>query len=101
MAHLCHARGCSIPVPPQMLMCKRHWFRVHPKLRRAVWNNYRDGQCEDMTPSDAWHKAADAAIGYVAALEGLEMKIREVNALTELGFSVREKHDKIAVEERS
>lgn len=50
-------------------MCRRHWFQVHKALQKAVWNSYRPGQCDDKSPSDAWHRAADAAIGYVAMLE--------------------------------
>ena len=28
MKHTCHAKGCPVPVPPEMLMCRRHWFAV-------------------------------------------------------------------------
>lgn len=61
-AHHCHARGCSRVVPPEMLMCKRHWFMVPAPIRQQVWSTYRPGQCDDMNPSTAWHAAADAAI---------------------------------------
>lgn len=40
-------------------------------LQRAVWNAYRPGQCNDMSPSEGWHIAADAAIQAVAQIEGL------------------------------
>lgn len=67
--HKCHARNCSTPVPPEMLMCRRHWFMVPKRLRDEVWRTYRPGQCDDMRPSRSWHSAADAAIEYVYNLE--------------------------------
>jgi hypothetical protein len=69
--HHCHARGCTTPVKPEMLMCLRHWRMVPRKLQKAVWDTYRPGQCDDKRPSREWHDAADAAIKYVAALESL------------------------------
>lgn len=60
--HHCHARGCKKPVPPEMLMCRRHWYMVPLPLRRLVWATYRPGQCDDKNPSRRWHAAADAAI---------------------------------------
>jgi hypothetical protein len=77
MTHVCHARGCDVPVPPEMLMCRAHWFRLPSKIRRAVWASYREGQCDDKRPSEAWHKAADAAIALVAVLEGKDGDSRE------------------------
>jgi hypothetical protein len=71
-------------------MCGRHWGRVHPRLQRLVYRYYRPGQCDDKSPSDEWHKAADAAIGYVAALEDHPLKMSEVSALSEAGFSTKE-----------
>jgi hypothetical protein len=50
-------------------MCRTHWYMVPHDLRSAVWAAYRPGQCDDMTPSEEWHRAADAAIGMVAAKE--------------------------------
>lgn len=87
-AHHCHARGCTTHVPPEMLMCRSHWFMVHQKIRAEVWETYREGQCDDMDPSAEWHAAADAAIGYVAAREGHPLRAVEVNALSSLGFEV-------------
>lgn len=68
--HRCHARGCNTPVPPKLLMCRRHWFMVPPALRDRVWATYRPGQEEDKRPSVAWMEAADAAIRSVAEREG-------------------------------
>ncbi len=90
MKHTCHARGCRTPCRPQYLMCPRHWRRVHPTIQRLVYRHYREGQCDDMNPSEAWHTAADAAIGYVATLEDHPLRVAEMNALNECGFTVRE-----------
>jgi len=38
-------------------------------------------------PSEKWHEAADAAIGYVAALEGQILRVKEVTALRALGYT--------------
>lgn len=101
MKHTCHARGCEVRCRPEYLMCPGHWRRVHRKIQRAVWLTYREGQCDDMRPSEAWHKAADAAIGYVAALEDHFLRMSEVNALVDLGFTVKEHNGGLKVEEVS
>jgi hypothetical protein len=90
MAHHCHARGCRLNVPPTYLMCRGHWYRVPAKIQRAVWAAYRHGQCDDKNPSEAWHEAADAAIGYVATLEDQPLRVSEVEALKKFGYSVQE-----------
>ena len=87
MKHHCHARGCQIVVPPEMLMCRAHWARVPRKIQQAVWRNYRPGQCNDREPSEAWHVAADAAIGAVAAKEGIFLRPCEGVALAQYGFT--------------
>lgn len=81
MSHHCHARGCEKAVPPEMLMCAAHWRRVPKHIRDAVWANYRNGQCDDKTPSLEWHVAADAAIGWVAKIEGRLVRVSEMEAL--------------------
>lgn len=88
--HRCHARGCTVVVPPEMLMCRSHWFRVPRVIQRAVWAAYRRGQCDDKRPSEAWHRAADAAIGYVATLEDQPVRVKEIEALKALGYTVQE-----------
>lgn len=70
LKHRCHARDCVIPVKPEMLMCRRHWYIVPKALRDAVWDAYRPGQCDDKNPSSDWMLAADAAIEAVALKEG-------------------------------
>jgi len=86
LRHTCHARGCPTVVKPELLMCLVHWRKVPRAIQRAVWATYRQGQCDDMSPSEGWHEAADAAIGYVAALEGQLMRAKEVTALRALGY---------------
>lgn len=84
--HLCHARDCGAPVPPEYLMCGRHWKLVPKPLQRAVWGAYRDGQCDDKRPSKAWMQAADAAIGFVARLEKRVLLRSEREALEAFGY---------------
>jgi hypothetical protein len=79
--HTCHARGCTTHVQPEMLMCKTHWWLVPRKIRDAVWATYRHGQCDDMKPSREWLQAADAAIGFIARLEGKLVTKTEKEAL--------------------
>lgn len=67
--HRCHARGCSVPVPKEKLLCLKHWRLVPKTLQHEVWRHYRPGQCDDMNPSKEWHKAADAAIAAVTEHE--------------------------------
>jgi hypothetical protein len=84
--HHCHARGCAVPVKPELLMCLRHWRLVPRGIQRAVWSAYRPGQCDDKRPSQSWHQAADAAIGFVARAEGQPVRQAEVEALEAFGY---------------
>jgi hypothetical protein len=86
LGHHCHARGCATKVKPELLMCGKDWRRVPRKIQMAVYAAYRLGQCNDMNPSAAWHVAADAAIGYVAALDDQPIRPEEVEALASLGY---------------
>lgn len=70
MSHRCHATGCTTPVPAVMFMCKSHWFLVPKPMRDRIWKTYREGQCDDMNPSDAYCEAAKAAVIAVAEREG-------------------------------
>lgn len=84
--HTCHARDCNAPVPPELLMCLVHWRRVPRPIQRAVWAGYRPGQCDDKQLNETWLRAANAAIGYVAKLEGKPLRPEEVKRLEELGY---------------
>jgi hypothetical protein len=68
-------------VPPEMLMCKVHWFKVPAVIRERVWQTYRTGQCDDKNPSVEWMAAADAAIGFIAKLEGKSVLPSEAQAM--------------------
>ena len=43
MIHCCHAKGCTVAVPPKLLMCLRHWRLVPARLQRDVWATYVPG----------------------------------------------------------
>jgi hypothetical protein len=86
MEHHCHARGCQVEVAPELLMCYKHWRQVPKNIQQAVWVHYRPGQCDDKQPSEHWHVAADAAIGYVAQKEGQKVRDKEVEALSQFGY---------------
>ena len=68
--HLCHARGCHVPVPPRMFMCKRHWFMLPKATRDAVWAVYVPGQEIRKDPTDEYMAVAMDAIEWLAAKEG-------------------------------
>lgn len=81
MAHTCHATGCSVAVPPEMLMCKRHWFMLPKPLRDRVWRTYRRGQCDDWEISHDYAEAARRAVEYVARREGKVADLRVYDML--------------------
>jgi hypothetical protein len=75
MPHRCHALGCLIHVPPEMLMCRKHWAMVPKAYQERVWTTYRNGQCADKGPSFAWCQAADIAVAVVAEKEGKKVHL--------------------------
>lgn len=70
MAHHCHATDCKTVVPPEMFMCKKHWFKLPKRLRDRVWAAYRNGQCDDWQISHEYANAAREAVRYIAEMEG-------------------------------
>jgi len=72
MPHTCHATGCERPVPPEMFMCRPHWFSLPKSLRDRIWATYRPGQCDDWAISHAYAEAARACVRFIAAKEGRE-----------------------------
>ena len=72
MAHHCHATNCKINVPPEMFMCRRHWYMLPKVLRNKIWATYRIGQCDDMNPSDAYCEVAKECVIYIAQQEKIE-----------------------------
>ncbi len=69
--HVCHALKCNVPVPPAMLMCRKHWFMVPKSLRDEVWRTYRKGQEIMKDPTGEYLMAMNAAINAVADKEGV------------------------------
>ena len=65
MAHTCHATKCKVNVPPEMFMCKSHWFVLDRGRRNLIWATYRRGQCDDMNPSKEYCLAAKEAVIYI------------------------------------
>lgn len=63
--HKCHIPVCEVPVPPEYLMCAKHWYMVPKAIRDEVWRTYRPGQCDDKQPSKVWFQAATTAIDFV------------------------------------
>ena len=69
MPHLCHAKGCQIPVPPKLLMCLRHWRMVPKDIQRLIWHHYRPGQEIDKKPTAEYLQVMQMAIDAVAKRE--------------------------------
>lgn len=69
MAHTCHAAACEIRVPPEMFMCRKHWFSLPKRLRDAIWRTYRSGQCDDWAISHDYAETAKEAVTFVATKE--------------------------------
>jgi hypothetical protein len=67
--HTCHAKSCTVEVPPAMFMCKPHWYRLPRTMRRAVWVAYVPGQEVRKDPSAHYLQVARTAIDYLARLE--------------------------------
>jgi hypothetical protein len=68
--HECHALGCSVEVPPSLLMCKTHWKLVPRKIKLNVWKSYQKGQEVTKNPSIDYLASAIVAIFHVADIEG-------------------------------
>ena len=68
--HTCHAKGCTVEVPPKLLMCLRHWRMVPKEIQSAVWRHYRPGQEIDKKPTAEYLTVMKLAIDAVAAREG-------------------------------
>lgn len=67
--HYCHALGCTVQVPPKLLMCLRHWHMVPRDLQKMIWRCYRPGQEIDKHPSRGYVLAMKAAIEAVRQKE--------------------------------
>lgn len=76
MAHRCHMTECDTPVPREMFACRRHWFMIPKPIRDRIWATYREGQCDDMNPSQEYCLVAKEAVIAVARKEGIEPDTR-------------------------
>lgn len=70
MNHVCHAKGCDVPVPPKMLMCLRHWRMVPHAVQKRIWKTYIPGQEVRKDPTLPYLDAMSAAVKAVATREG-------------------------------
>lgn len=69
--HLCHARLCTIPVPPKMFMCIKHWRLVPKELQNQLWASYSIGQEERKDPSELYLEIAHDCIEAVERAESI------------------------------
>ena len=74
--HTCHATDCPQRVPPEMFMCKRHWFSLPKRMRDRIWATYRPGQCDDWNITQAYSDAAKEAVTFIATKEGKEPDVQ-------------------------
>ena len=68
MRHNCNAHGCRVTVPTRLFMCSHHWHYITPMLRRALNDNYTNGQNTEgngIRATPEWYAAAKAAIDYL------------------------------------
>lgn len=66
LTHECSAPACAEQVPPDMLMCPRHWYQVPRPLRRAVWIAWNRGAGAGTPAHRAAMRAAVTAVSRAA-----------------------------------
>lgn len=71
MSHICHAKNCNTPTNRSMLMCRKHWKMVPPRMKDEVYRHFNPEQCKPNTflPTKDWLVAARKAINHVAKVE--------------------------------
>jgi hypothetical protein len=72
MSHHCHATYCTTKVPPEMFMCKKHWFMLPKPIRDRIWQTYRLGQCDDWNITHEYANAAREGVAFIAQKEGVK-----------------------------
>lgn len=77
MPHTCHAIDCNTKVPPEMFMCRKHWFMLPKINRNLIWSTYRIGQCDDWNPSKAYCDIAKKCVEFIARREGKQLTGKE------------------------
>jgi hypothetical protein len=68
-AHACHATGCTVPVPPRLFLCRKHWFRLPEPMRDLVWSAYVPGQEIRKDPSPEYLNVTQRCIEYLEKVE--------------------------------
>lgn len=68
--HICHAKGCEVPVPPKLFMCSTHWFMLPKEKRDAIWREYKTGQEIRKNPTAEYLRVMRECIKFVADKEG-------------------------------
>jgi hypothetical protein len=69
-SHICRAKGCSVIVGYQFLMCSRHWRMVPKTQQKRVWHEW-SRVCSNSGELHPQYLAAVAdAISAVAEAEG-------------------------------
>jgi hypothetical protein len=65
VTHKCAADGCRREVSLAMLVCPRHWKKVPPRIRRAIWRTRwdRDRNRYFSHVTEAIRSVADAETG--------------------------------------
>lgn len=58
--HTCHWPGCERQVKPAHWGCATHWGLLPRELQQRIWDAYRPGQEETMTPSREYVEAVRA-----------------------------------------
>lgn len=76
MPHTCHATGCTKAIPPEMFMCKKHWFMLPKRIRDRIWQTYRPGQCDDWQITSEYAEAAKEGVRFVASAEGIDPDVQ-------------------------
>lgn len=89
--HLCHAHGCTEPVPPKMFSCRPHWYALPKVLRDAVWREFRAGQETDKRPTRRYIAVQRLAVAHLAFKPGDAKAAKAVAYYLEHGQQWRER----------
>lgn len=66
LTHECIGPGCTTRLPPRLLACRRHWWKIPAELRNEISTHYRPGQ----TAATASPEYLDALARVVEHLQG-------------------------------
>lgn len=88
MMHKCPIAECRRRVEDTRLMCMPHWLSLPDAIRNEVVRHFDIKQViasSGVKPSDAWHRAAFAAITRANQIDAAERKLREEQQLRDVG----------------